>query len=190
MFMKNDSSTSWGYHPNNDTDIDSEWARSIDFQRNTVRVNTLYNFGYGFQLSGTYSFGSGNRFVTEIAGNPTGRRVSDNRLNLGNPIPIRPEMLDRFNGPDVIGVGPGNEVPRNALSGEALHRVDLRLTKVFDLGAVRISGIAEVFNLFNHENFGGFQGFVNRSNFGNPTQRTGVTAYFPRSAQLAFRFEF
>ena len=145
--------------------------------------------GYGFQVSGAYYFGSGNRFTTEISGNPLGRRVSDNRLNLGNPIVVRPETRDRFDGPDVIGVGPGNEAPRNAIMGDALHRVDVRVTKVFDFGVVRVSGIAELFNVFNHVNYGNYQGFINRSNFGNPRQN-GNIAYGPRSAQFAFRIEF
>ena len=192
MFMKNDqhAGSGWGYHPNNWTDPRSEWARSTDFQRNTVRVNGMYQMGHGVAVSGAYLFGSGNRFRTVISGNPLGRRVSQNRLNLtGAPIPIRPEMLDRFDGPDTIGMGPGNELPRNALLGNALHRLDLRLTKVFDFGVIRVTGIAELFNVLNHENFGGYQTTVNRSNFGNPTQNLDV-AYGPRSAQFAFRIEF
>ncbi len=189
MFFKNDQSEGWFYFPNNAFDIDDDWATSTDFQRNTVRLNGLYNMGYGFSLSGAYYFGSGNRFETELSGNPLGKAGSDNRLNLGDPIPVRPEVLDRFDGPPIIGVGPGNEAPRNALSGQALHRIDIRLTKVFELGAVRISGIAELFNVLNHENFGSYQGFINRSNFGNPRQNTDI-AYGARSAQLAFRIEF
>lgn len=189
MFLKNDQSQSWGYFPNNTYNIDGDWARSTDFQRNTVRLNGLYNFGYGFSVSGAYYYGSGNRFTTELSGNPLGKAASDNRLNLGNPIPVKPDVLDRFDGPDVIGVGPGNEAPRNALSGFALHRLDLRLTKVFDLGAVRVSGIAELFNVFNHTNFGSYAGVINRATFGNPLQN-GNIAYGPRAAQLAFRIEF
>ena len=189
MFMKNDQSTSWGYHPNNDNDPDADFARSSDFQRNTVRLNGMYQLGSGFQVSAAYLFGSGNRFETAISSNPLGRRVSRNRLNLGDPITIPSELLDRFDGPATIGVGPGNEVPRNALLGDPLHRLDLRVTKVFDLGVIRVSGIAELFNVLNHENFGAYQRNVNRSNFGNPVFN-GDIAYGPRSAQFAFRIEF
>jgi hypothetical protein len=103
---------------------------------------------------------------------------------------VRPEAQDRFEGPEVIGVGPGNEAPRNALRGEGLHRVDVRLTKEFAFGGVRISGIAEVFNLFNHANFGAYNGVINTPTFGNPQQTAGVIAYSSRSAQLAFRIDF
>ena len=89
----------------------------------------------------------------------------------------------------MIGTGPGNEAPRNALLGEALHKVDLRLSKVFNFGPVRVSGIAEVFNLLNHENYGRYNGVLDSSSFGAPRQITS-TAYGPRAAQFAFRLEF
>lgn len=189
MFFKNDQSTSWGYFPNDSFNIDDDWATSTDFQRNTVRFNGLYNFGHGIQLSGVYLFGSGNRFATTLAGNPLGKSASQNRLNLGNPVPVKESVQDRFDGPDVIGVGPGNEAPRNALSGQALSRVDLRLTYAFDVSLVQLSFIAELFNVFNHANFGSYAGVINRATFGNALQN-GDIAYGPRSAQFAFRVEF
>jgi hypothetical protein len=67
--------------------------------------------------------------------------------------------------------------------------VDLRFTKIFELGAVRISGIAELFNVLNHANYGSYAGTINSSTFGNPLQN-GSIAYGPRSAQFAFRVEF
>jgi hypothetical protein len=149
----------------------------------------MYNLGLGFSVSGAYYYGSGNYFATLLSGNPTGKSGTNNRLNLGTPIPVRPEAQDLFEGPDVIGVGPGNEAPRNALRGEGLHRVDVRLTKEFAFGGVRISGIAEVFNLFNHANFGAYSGVINAATFGNP-QQNGAIAYSARSAQLAFRVDF
>jgi hypothetical protein len=191
MFMKHDDTTSWGYFPNNSFDPDADWARANDFQRNTLRLNGLYNFGWGLSLSGSYYYGSGNYFVTQLSGNPSGKTASNNRLNQGTtPIPVRPEALPYFEGPEVIGVGPGNEAPRNALRGRGLHRVDLRLTKEADVGGVRISGIVEVFNLFNHANYGSYAGVINSATFGNPQQVAFSNAYAPRTAQLAFRVDF
>jgi hypothetical protein len=65
----------------------------------------------------------------------------------------------------------------------------VRLTKEFAFGGVRVSGIAEVFNLFNHANFGAYNGVINTATFGNP-QQNGAIAYSSRSAQLAFRVDF
>ena len=71
-----------------------------------------------------------------------------------------------------------------------VHRVDLRLSKDINLRAgVRITGIAEVFNLFNHENYGAYNGQVNSTTFGEPRQNL-LNAYQPRVMQLAFRVGF
>ena len=102
---------------------------------------------------------------------------------------MNPDVLHRFDGPDVIGTGPGNEVPRHSLMGEALHKVDVRLSKVFNIGPVRVTGLAEVFNLLNHENYGNYNGTIDSSTFGSPRQVTS-TAYGPRAGQFAFRLEF
>ncbi len=102
---------------------------------------------------------------------------------------MNPDVLSRFDGPDTIGSGPGNEAPRNALSGEAIHKVDFRVTKAVTLGDIRISAIAELFNLLNHENYGAYNGTIDSSSFGDPRQVTS-TAYGPRAAQFAFRIEY
>jgi hypothetical protein len=82
------------------------------------------------------------------------------------------------------------------LQGLPLHKVDLRLTKDITLhGTTKISLIGEVYNLFNHHNYGSYN--VNLSStaaattalFGQPQQNTG-NAYVPRQAQFAFRLSF
>jgi hypothetical protein len=51
---------------------------------------------------------------------------------------------------------------------------------------VELEGIAEVYNLFDHENFGSYNGVVTSPQFGAPLQNLGNT-YRPRTGQLAFR---
>ena len=53
-----------------------------------------------------------------------------------------------------------------------------------------IDGIIEVFNAFNHANYGSYttQQSVG-TRYGQPTQNNNV-AYQPRTAQLGFRFAF
>jgi hypothetical protein len=63
------------------------------------------------------------------------------------------------------------------------------LSKRVKIGRVSITGLAEVFNLFNHANFGGFNGQVDSASFGAVTAIAG-NAYAPRSGQLGFRFDF
>ena len=104
------------------------------------------------------------------------------------------DVASRFNGPSTIASG--ETIPRNALQGLPLHKVDLRLTKDIKIaGSAKISLIGEVYNLFNHHNYGSYN--VNLSAtaaattalFGQPQQNTG-NAYVPRQAQFAFRLGF
>ncbi len=189
MFYKHDnhqgaySFTTFG---DNQFDIDDDWARSGDFQRNTLRVSGLYHLPWDLNVSAAYFFGSGSYVGTTIAGLPFGK-PGTNRLNAATPITVRAEALDRYEGPEVIGRL--EATPRNALKGLPLHKVDLRLSKEFRLGRVRVSGVAEVFNLFNHANFGSYNGQVNSTTFGDVRQSTG-NAYVPRSGQFGFRVSF
>jgi hypothetical protein len=172
--------------------LDGEWARSTDFQRHTFRSYWLYQLPWQLSLSGVYFYGSGNYYSTtlsSLAYNGGGA----NRLNLGPPISVPADVQDRFEGPPVIGTG--DVVPRNALKGFSLHRVDLRVAKDIPLGQrLKITAIAEVFNVTNHANYGSYVGTVDSTSFGQPVAVASFsglgTAYVPRSGQLAFRVSF
>jgi len=179
--------------------LDGEYATSTDFQRNTVRAWTLYQLPFGISTSVSYFYGSGNHFAASIATTPYGK-TGTNRLNLTSAggaspsITIPAAVADRFDGPSVISSG--TVIPRNALEGLPLHKVDLRLTKDFHLyRTAKVSLIGEVFNLFNHANYGSYNTSLNPTNpvttglFGTPVQNTG-NAYVPRTGQLAFRIGF
>ena len=187
MLRKHDDTTIFLIQANNQFDLDDEWAPSSDFQRHTVRANAIYRLPWNMSVAALYFFGSGNRIATTVASQPFGK-PGTNRLNIGAPIRIPENMLDRFDGPAVIGT---NEVvPRNALHGLPLHKVDVRFTKELRLGGrVRLSAMAEVFNLLNHDNFGSYNGQVDSTTFGQPRQNTG-NGYVPRSGQLGFRMAF
>ena len=80
---------------------------------------------------------------------------------------------------------------RAQLVGKPLHRVDMRLQKRISLGGRRnIDGMFEVFNLFNHANYGSYTTtFSNAVNYGKPSFNT-ATAYQPRILQLGFHIAF
>jgi hypothetical protein len=179
--------------------LDGEYATSTEFQRNTVRAWTLYQMPFGVSASVSYFYGSGNRFAAAISSTPYGK-TGTNRFNVSNTggaaatIVIPAAVADRFNGPSSITSG--TVIPRNALEGLPLHKVDLRLTKDIRLvGSFKASLIGEVFNLFNHQNFGSYNTSLSATNaattnlFGTPVQNTG-NAYVPRVGQLAFRLSF
>jgi hypothetical protein len=178
--------------------LDGEYATSTDFQRHTVRAWVLYQLPWGFATSVSYFYGSGNRFATSISGSPYGK-PGTNRLNLlasgaaSATITVPAEMQDRYEGNPVIASG--DVIPRNALWGLPLHKVDLRLTKEVALvKRLKATLIGEVYNLFDHANYGSYNGVLSTSaatlaNFGKPQQNTG-NAYIGRQGQLAFRVSF
>ena len=175
--------------------LDGEYATSQSFQRNTLRAWANYDLPWDLAVSGTYAYGSGNRYAALIASNPYGGTVN-NRLNLGAngiaapAITVPAAMLDRWLGPAVIGSGV--VIPRDALQGTPYNRVDLRLTKTIRLGnSLRASLMAEVFNVFNYANYTAFNtqlsatSAATTSRFGLPT-----AADVSRQAQFGFRVTF
>jgi hypothetical protein len=84
----------------------------------------------------------------------------------------------------------GTVVPRNSFVGRPLHRVDMRLQRRFPLaGSATVDGILEVFNVFNHENYGSYVLNQANRNYGRPVQNINV-AFAPRMLQLGFRVAF
>ena len=206
LFMR-DNTNGFQSQGNNPFDPEAEWARSTDFQRHTLRFNGIWRLPMDFTVSGAYLFGSGNYYATTIALNPYGH-TGTTRLNCVNaascgsaPTLTIPESIaisttntdlvnvrDRFDGPATIG--PNEIAPRNALKGLPLHRVDFRVSKDIALpNGMRLTGIAEVFNVMNHRNFGAYNGQINSTTFGQPRQNL-LNAYQPRVMQLAFKVSF
>jgi hypothetical protein len=66
----------------------------------------------------------------------------------------------------------------------------VRIQREFRFGPkVRATGLVELFNVVNHANYGGYSTQQSLANYGQPTSVNNV-AYYPRQAQLGFRFAF
>jgi hypothetical protein len=66
----------------------------------------------------------------------------------------------------------------------------MRAQKRLPLGSrMKADGIVEVFNLFNHVNYGNYVTTIGAANFGAPVAQDNV-AYKPRQLQLGFRATF
>ena len=152
-------------------DFGGEYTLSGRDQRHRATVNTIVDLGYDFQLSGLYFFGSGQRWYTNWGVDL--RDLGDRRPN---ELRLRPD---------------GTIVPRSDFVGDQVHRVDMRLQRRISLGGrATIDGILEVFNVFDHSNFGDYEVREVRSNFGKPLQPRDIIAYGPRVVQLGFRLRF
>jgi hypothetical protein len=161
------------------TDLGGEYGLAIGDQRHRATFNGIWQLPFNFQLSGLYFYGSGQRFHTRYGSDLRG-------IGALRTIPhrLRPD---------------GSIVPRNDFVGKPIHRVDMRLQRRFPLGGrVAIDGMLEIFNVFDHKNFGAYVGTnpnttsavgeVSR-NYLAPQQSTNV-AYAPRTMQLGFRLTF
>ncbi len=148
-------------------DLGGDYSYSASDQRHRATLNGIWQVGRGFQLSGLYFFGSGQRYNTTYGG--------DLRLCGQGCDRLRPD---------------GTIVPRNNFVGDPLHRVDLRLQQRLKLGGrVSLDGILEAYNLFNHENFGNYEVRESNANYGKPIPLLSLV-YQPRMLQLGFRATF
>jgi hypothetical protein len=134
--------------------------------------NGIWDMGYGVQLSGIYFYGSGERF----------------RTNFGS------DLRDEGGTVGIIGSArfrrDGTIIPRTGIVGDPIHRLDMRLQKRLTFGGHRqLDGLLEVFNLFNHANYGSYTINESNANYGQPAANTNL-AYQPRMVQLGFRTTF
>ena len=149
-------------------DLGGERSLAAGDQRHRAVVSGIWQVGYGFQVGGLYFYGSGERISTSYGTDlrNTGG-TGTNRL--------RPD---------------GTIVPRNVFVGMPLHRVDMRVQRQFALGSTAtVAGIVELFNVFNHANYGSYTTQETNRQYGLPTQNTNV-AYQPRMLQLGVRVAF
>jgi hypothetical protein len=138
-------------------------------QRHRAVLNGVVDLGFGLQASGIYFFGSGERFATT---------TGQDRRDEGAAAASEQRLL-----------ADGSILPRAGIEGRQIHRVDTRLQKRVQAGHVTLDGMFEVFNLFNHENFGSYTTNASSPLFGQPSFN-GNVAYQPRMMQLGFRIGF
>ena len=149
-------------------DLGGEYGLGVTDQRHRTVFNAIWQMPYDFQLSGMYFWGSGERLASYYGG--------DNRKLLsGSERRLRND---------------GTVVDRNTFVGGNVQRMDMRIQKRLPLGGpVSIDGILEIYNVFNHANYGSYVTQENNPQFGSPQQFVNV-AFFPRVLQLGFRLQF
>jgi hypothetical protein len=142
-----------------------EWYLNGD-QRHRVSFNGIWELGYGLQVSGLFLWGDNGKATptSGVDALQTGGGAGRVRAN-------------------------GTVIPRNSFDVPDYTRTDVRVQRRFTVGRARIEGIVEVFNLFNHANYGSFVLNESNSRFGQPEPNINV-AYQPRMVQLGFRASF
>jgi hypothetical protein len=149
-----------------------EWGPSDDSSRHRVAINGVYTgLPLGFEVSGVFRAYSGVYFDNLARGD---------FWNLGR------STSRRFRQPDGTVV----ILQRNSNKGEPFVKLDLRLTKRFDLGGDRDAKlIAEVFNVFNRANYGSYGTTMGTATYQQPV-RNPNNQFAPRQVQLGARLTF
>ena len=147
-------------------DLGGEYGLAVTDQRHRAVFNGIWQVGYGFQVSGLYFFGSGERQETVCGGD---RRDSRARR--------RPDGCAAGSGWRVPDRVPGSSSPRNNFVQDPIHRVDMRLQQRIPLGGrVSVDGILEVFNVFDRANYGSYVTDRSSPLYGQPNRaRTSRT---------------
>ena len=119
-------------------DLGGEFTLGSTDLRHRAVFNGIWQVGRGFQLSGLFYTGIGERAATVYGGDLRG---------LGGGAGAQALRRQRLR-PD------GTIVPRNAFTQPPRRRVDLRVQQRVPLpGRLALDGIAEVFNVFNSPNW-------------------------------------
>jgi hypothetical protein len=149
-------------------DLGDDYSLAVTDQRHRFVFNGIYQLPMNFQLSGLYFFGSGERQSLSFGGDL--RDIGTDGSNR-----LRED---------------GGIAPRNEFVGDQVHRVDLRLQNRVPLGGtMALDLFLEVYNLFDHANFGTYITEESDPDFGQPDVNNNI-AYGPRVMALGFRFTF
>jgi hypothetical protein len=163
-----DTGTPYSFNPDNSFNPFADYAPAVGDQRHRFVFNGIWSLPHDFQISGLYFFGSGEHFNNTYGGDLR----NTGGWSAGR---LRPD---------------GTIVPRDSFVGLPIHRVDMRLSRRFRLlGSVAAEGMFEVFNLFNHQNFGSYVTTESNKAYAQPQQSTALE-YQPRMLQLGFRVIF
>jgi hypothetical protein len=165
MFFKHDtgiSSAGYGSQQLNPFDVGAEWARSREFQRHTLNMNGVWNARWGILLAGSFHYGSGNYTTITSPADPLGQVNGARRVLADLTV-----------------------IPRNTFKEDPWQSLDLRISKDVKVGQVKLTRMAEVFNLYNYARYNRNTIFGNAL-FGQPISSAGM----PRTGQIAFKISF
>ena len=142
-------------------------------QRKRATFNGIWDAPLGIQVSGLYLYGDNGK-ATPQAGVDT--------LSIQGGLPYA-GAGGRLRADSTL-------VPFNSFDRPSIQRIDLRLQRDVPLaGRARITGMLEVFNVFNHKNFNSFVLNERSPAFGTPLVDKNI-AFQPRVMQLGFRLSF
>jgi hypothetical protein len=140
--------------------------------------------------------------VQSQSGNPVNIVTSNSTLN-GTPNTVRPDVtgpiriigaVDQWFDPSVfVAVDRFGNLGRNVVIGPAFHNTDLSVMRIVKMGSrARLQLRADIFDLFNHTNFGAPGNVVGTPTFGKitrtrlPTGEAGSSRQIQLGVKLSF----
>ena len=170
-----------------------------------------YDARHRFILSATYALPFTRNWATRgwqaavivqsQSGNPVNIVTSNSTLN-GTPNTVRPDVVGPiriigsvdqwFDTTAFAAVSHFGNLGRNVVIGPAFHNTDLSISKSGRLGDVGIQFRVDIFDLFNHPNFGPPGNIVGSPTFGKitrtrlPTGEAGSSRQIQLAARLVF----
>jgi hypothetical protein len=156
-------------------DLGGQRSLAVSDQRHRAVFNGIFDVGGGFQVSGLYFYGSGQRDQIVCGCDARALQITS---------------IDRLRNAQARGGPAGTIIPRASFVGDPIHRVELRLRQRIPVGPrFRVDGYADVFNLFNRKNYGSYELRETNAAFLQPQSSTNLS-YAPRTVQLGFRLAF
>ncbi len=170
MAKLKDSTNGAFAYPSNQFDLADEWSQFLDDQRHTLNLDGSVSLPWVISSSFFYHFSPGNAFNTIAPGNPFNYAGANNWAFLSTtPIFVAPEAIYGSRAPGY------STVKRNYLRGKAINRLDWRLTKAVKIKEKwQVSGIIEVFNVLNYQNYGTYNSNVGLATFGRPAYSSNL----------------
>jgi outer membrane receptor protein involved in Fe transport len=197
--LDTNSLNSSGFAVQNGYDIPNQYGLSDFDARHRFVLSATYELPFtGHALTRGWQIAT---IVQAQSGNPVNIVTSNSSLN-GVPNTVRPDVIgpiriigsvDQWFDPSAfVAVNRFGNLGRNVVIGPAFHNTDLSVVKTLTMARYRLQLRADVFDVFNHANFGPPGNVVGTPTFGKITRTRLPTgeAGSSRQIQLAMKLSF
>ena len=164
---------------------DDAYGYTNNDERHRIALNGSFVLPWDVQIGAVLYARSGRPVdvTTGVDDNKNGSYLD--RPNLAPGVELGSEAMRWSSSYLTPEPGTLGDLPRNAGRGPAFWQVDLRVSKLIQLGKVRLEILAEAFNVDNHVNLGDWVGNRSSASFGQ-----SVSAGTRRQVQLGLRVDF
>jgi hypothetical protein len=182
----------------NSYDLPGERGSSDFDARHRFVLSSIYDLPFeknrlvsGWQVGVIVQSQSGNPFSVVTTNSTVNGVANTLRPDAHGPVTIFGEV-ERWFDTSVITAVPGfGNLGRNAISGPTFNNTDISIIKTTYIGeSLRIQFRAEVFDVFNHANFGRPGNTVGTPSFGRITSTRFPTGESGSSRQIQFALKF